>query len=602
MAKRLHAFKGAPPALKVKVLCKDPLVQDRDGLGPVEVKFEGESYLGEGPTTARVAVVDYDADLDQVFAPVQVLATGRGFTVGSVANVRNNFAFHQVNVWAVVNRTVALLEDARMFGRPIPWASGLGRLLILPHAGYGQNAFYDRNTGALHFLYFEGKQSKPVFTCLSHDIVTHELGHAVLDGLKPLYNEVSSVETAAFHEYFGDALALTASLTFREILVRAVGKAPLELDQNLIGKIGEEFGNSHSVNGVDYLRAAFEKRTLAELRGNFEEHEHSQVLTNAFYELLAKLYVKKLKQAKELLHKKTIDGQVAVNALINAANQTSRMMFRGIDYCPPVDVGYVDYARAVLASDRVAYPSDDFGGRKMLAEIFVARGIGRSVKELLEPVLPVRNRDLRPYDVDKISSTPSDAYRFLDQNREKLLIPQTANLGIRSVYRTKKSSSNGYFPPQEIILEFFWSEDVKLEGKSFGALAGKRIPMPCGGTLVFDRNGNVLHYVVRTRTDARVKRLREYVAYLVKRGRIGEPGRSFDGHPIVAKVEGEKLTLERVASLRHERRNVQRRAMLNAPTSWEFPRVKRVNEPRNLSATDWAHLREALKGPADEER
>src|SRR4051794_3618355 len=105
MAKRLHEFKGAAPQLTVKVLCKDPLVQERDGLGPVDVRFSGESYLGEGPTTGRVCVVDYDRDLDAVFAPVQVLESGHGFTVGSIANPRNNFAFHQVNVWAVVNRT-----------------------------------------------------------------------------------------------------------------------------------------------------------------------------------------------------------------------------------------------------------------------------------------------------------------------------------------------------------------------------------------------------------------------------------------------------------------------------------------------------------------
>ena len=122
-----------------------------------------------------------------------------------------------MNVWAIIEQILTLLEDDEALGRPVPWASGLGRLLVLPHAGYQDNAFYDRDTGALHLFYFEGPDGKPVYTCLSHDIVAHELGHAVLDGLKPGYNEVSSPETAGFHEYFGDAIAMLASLNNREI-------------------------------------------------------------------------------------------------------------------------------------------------------------------------------------------------------------------------------------------------------------------------------------------------------------------------------------------------------------------------------------------------
>src|SRR5262249_35847206 len=123
-------FKKNPPKLRVDLLCQDPLLAEQGGIGVVDVRLDPVRYLEQGRTTARVAVVDYDAKLDVVFAPVQVLDSGGGFAVGKREPVRENFLFHQQNVWAVVNRMIGILEHPRLLGRPIPWASGLGRLLL----------------------------------------------------------------------------------------------------------------------------------------------------------------------------------------------------------------------------------------------------------------------------------------------------------------------------------------------------------------------------------------------------------------------------------------------------------------------------------------
>ena len=560
MAKSFHEWTEAPPPLTLKILCQDPYVMETQGLGLVTVTLEPERYLQEGPTTTRVAVVDYNVDLDEVFTPVQVRKDGHGFAVGPLGpNLRSNFQFHQVNVWAIVNRTIGLLEDPQLLGRPIPWASGLGRLIVLPHAGYGRNAFYDRATGALHFLYFEGRrEQEPVFTCLSHDIVTHELGHAVLDGLKPYYNEVSSVEAAGFHEYFGDALALASSLTFRDVLAKAVGAAPLQLSKEFIGKLAQEFGSAQGPES-GYLRAAFEPRTMKELEGTQEEHDYSQVLTNAFYTFLAWLYEERVKRTPPRPGKTALDGGQTVAALVNAANQASRTFFRALDYCPPVDISYLDYARAVIRADQVAYPNDD-DTREQIGKIFVERGIIADGKDLTSgPRL--RNADLHPYDVDKLSATPSNAHRFVDANRRALRISRNANFSILKLYRTAKEGAHRYYPPQEVIVEFTWTEDVLLRSTSLdlGRLANTRLPLYCGGTIVFDRNGNVLHYVLRDGSEARRMKLIEYVAYLVSRGRIGvaEQGLGANAkgvHQIVVHTDGTRARLERDPMLRHEGR------------------------------------------------
>ena len=86
-------------------------------------------------------------------------------------------------------------EHARLFrragfglGRRITWAFEGNRLIVLPHAGFGENAYYDRASKSLQFYYFNGPNGT-VYTCLSSDIVNHEFGHAVLDGLQPYYYE-----------------------------------------------------------------------------------------------------------------------------------------------------------------------------------------------------------------------------------------------------------------------------------------------------------------------------------------------------------------------------------------------------------------------------
>jgi hypothetical protein len=103
----------------------------------------------------------------------------------------NSRQFHQVSAWALVQCALAFFEDPSALGRSIPWAFEGNRLIVVPHAGYGENAYYDRSSKSLQFYYF-GSDADTVYTCLSVDIVYHECGHAVLDGIRPLFHESSN--------------------------------------------------------------------------------------------------------------------------------------------------------------------------------------------------------------------------------------------------------------------------------------------------------------------------------------------------------------------------------------------------------------------------
>jgi hypothetical protein len=87
-------------------------------------------------------------------------------------------------------------------------------LKVLLDEGVDLNAFYDRN--ALNFFHGPSPNGT-VFSDESPDIVCHEMGHAILDSLKPQLWGVGSHEAAAFHESFGDISAILSALQLQEL-------------------------------------------------------------------------------------------------------------------------------------------------------------------------------------------------------------------------------------------------------------------------------------------------------------------------------------------------------------------------------------------------
>jgi hypothetical protein len=136
-----------------------------------------------------------------------------------------NPKFHQQMVYAIGMQTISFFEKA--LGRKVLWAPhrppGSGgrpyadkevrRLRIYPHALRAANAYYSPAKNALLFGYFpaETAGSVPgsmVFTCLSSDIIAHEMTHAILDGLHRRLQEASNGDVRAFHEGFADIVAV----------------------------------------------------------------------------------------------------------------------------------------------------------------------------------------------------------------------------------------------------------------------------------------------------------------------------------------------------------------------------------------------------------
>jgi len=497
----LHTQQEFGLRMPVEVFFKDPDVAETyEGAG-IDKKFTTpwEPGLRDGPTSARFAVVDYDSTKN-VLTPSAVwkrkencYCTLEGEPL--TGEMKDLFQYHQLSVWANVQNTLDFFESGTALGRRITWAFDGNRLIVVPHAGYGENAYYDRASKSLQFYWFDSEKGR-VFTCLSSDIVNHEFGHAVLDGLRPHYYESVGAETAAFHEFIGDLTAILMAFSnnaFRKVVLKESGG---NLDTaDLLAGLAQQFGKA--VTNAPYLRSALEPDTMADLAGKLEPHALSVVLTGAMFDILKGVFAKhrerELKRFEEGRSKRPSD----VRALADTVPRMQMLAIQPLDLLPPCAVTFRDYALAVLRSEQVANPTDPSGYRELMLDYFIKRGIltedDREEQRMAKPVFERPPLDVF-HPIDAIAASRGGAYRFLDDNRAKLLIPLNADLVVSEIVRANKLTRDRRALPEQIIVQYIWREEVLLEGERFGRFAGERTTMLCGATMVLDENGNLIHW------------------------------------------------------------------------------------------------------------
>ena len=144
--------------------------------------------------------------------------------------------FHQQMVYAVSSNVYSTFKAA--LGRNPVWGFGApgqgARLLLRPHYKKEANAYYENlgDSGELRFGYVPADEQPAlrtipggyVFTCLSHDIIVHEVSHALLDGLRARFLLPTNRDVLAFHEGFADLVAIFQHFSYPEVVHAALRK------------------------------------------------------------------------------------------------------------------------------------------------------------------------------------------------------------------------------------------------------------------------------------------------------------------------------------------------------------------------------------------
>lgn len=370
-----------------------------------------ELDLKPGPIGEYIEVMDFDPASGCWYEPVD-LERGVVSSQMGLAPSEGNPQFHQQFTYAVAMKTIGHFEKA--LGRKIIWyphyqgewrnRKYVPRLRIYPHAIREANAYYDPDKTALLFGYFAAANQSQganypgglVFTCLSPDIVAHETTHAILDSIHHRYMEDTNLDVAAFHEGFADIVALLQRFTFGDLVEHQLYQSGGRMDRySVLGELATQFGEALEGNR-GALRSMIgrwnEKREWIPLEPspsdyaeNVEAHDRGAVLVATIFDAFQRVYNHRTRdlfriasRGTEILPQGSIDRDL-VRRLAGEASRIAEHLLhiciRALDYCPPNDISFGDYFRALITADLDIAPEDENGYRVALIEAFRARGI-----------------------------------------------------------------------------------------------------------------------------------------------------------------------------------------------------------------------------------
>lgn len=353
----------------------------------VDVPFEDE--LQPGPCGSLVRVIDYDATRDQWYQPVDLNDIAI-LAQDGLRPMESDPRTHQQIVYAVAMSVIERFE--RFVGRRFRWR-GEEQLRLVPHAFEGRNAFFDPERKAVLFGYYRADRRDPgpnlpgqvIFTCLSSDIVAHEVTHAIVNRLRQYFMEATNPDVLAWHEAFADLVALFQHFVHRDVVVRAVTTTSGDLaNSSALFDLAEEFGRSTG-RGAALRSAIGTEPDPQRFQTSTEPHERGACFVAAVFDAYRDVYESSIADLLRIstggtgvlppgrLHPDLVN-RVADEAVKNA-DRLLGMVVRAFDYLPVVDVTFGDVVRAIVTADRALFPDDAGNLRGTLVEAMRRRGI-----------------------------------------------------------------------------------------------------------------------------------------------------------------------------------------------------------------------------------
>jgi hypothetical protein len=538
------------------IIARDPTIKDPRSIDPARTTLRATidvpaSRIEPGPRGPRFHVVDYDSSTRRLrpnrpLAPIPNQPPGWGFRDSFETAPDADLLTHHFmaqNAYAIAARLLATFE--RALGRPVPWSFGQSQLYIVPTAFVEANAYYSPDDRAVLFGYFEAN-GKTVYACLSHDIVAHEVTHAILDGLRRRFDTPGFPDQAGFHEGYADAVALLSILSQPESTALILPGHPPErvpvaamtfgsLRRSLLLTLGKEFGDAIHANRGGGLRRSIEQppteawKDLSNPEWD-EPHRRGEIFAAAVLRAFVHMWMRRL---PALRNENGYDRDRTAEEGATAARHLLEMIIRAIDYLPPIEFELHDILGATVAADREVAPDDEHGYIGALRAGFGAFGI-EAEKERRELPPGASYPDYRSYSYAALRSDPDEAFRFVWENPVLLEIDPAFYLEVENVRPCVRVGPRGFTVAETVVdyvqelactageLETLAQADQTAHGETPSFRVPPDVPPATkvkiwgGGTIVFDEFGGAKYHASKPLKNW--GRQQRRLEYLVNRG------------------------------------------------------------------------------------
>jgi hypothetical protein len=194
----------------------------------------------------------------------------------------------------------------------------------------------------------------------------------------------SNGDVDAFHEGFADLVAVFQRFQYRDLVREAIRQ--LSVNPKILTDIMRQWGEGTGEDDASPRKAL---RNAVVAAGGPEEpvaeeyfyahgkeaHDLGAILVAAVFDAFRWIYMRKTAKLRTIgQHEGQPRSAELVELLtgeaVRLAHQFLDMVIRAVDYCPPVDLTFGEYLRAMVTADFDLVPEDPWGYREALVQAF----------------------------------------------------------------------------------------------------------------------------------------------------------------------------------------------------------------------------------------
>jgi hypothetical protein len=333
--------------------------------------------------------------------------------------------------WQCREAALAAVEAWEAVDGPVTqWARATPdrkKLALRPNEGIDLNAFYDGQS--LSFFEFTSP-GKTTFSGASTDVVAHEAGHALLDRIRPDLWGATFVEAGAFHEAFGDCLALLTALTDQQTRQALLAASPNLATANFLEATAEDLsdgvrialGPQHPAAAPRHALNTFRWQLPSSLPTNgppnvltSEVHSFGRIFSGCFYDTVRNIFMAMPNR-----------NEVAV---ATAATTAAKLLIAGARGAPAGTRLFRAVGRAMILADQ---QQNNGANRMAIHDAFARHNIALGSAAMLAPTAGLAGAPPRMAAAPSAVLTPTtrrDLLRRLDAAPRARLDVDVVNVG-----------------------------------------------------------------------------------------------------------------------------------------------------------------------------